>query len=115
MCLPALRRVHCHIEEAAAFVDRQKVFGEHQRQDRHELHQNVEGRAGGVLERVAHGVTHHRGLVHVGALRCNGRSNGEEEQTVMRRNRSGNLKRKWINWMLRRTLKKKEGKNRNIN
>src|SRR5690606_13102406 len=46
--------------------------GEDQRHDRHHLDHDVHGRAGGVLERIAHGVADHRRLVRIGALAAEG-------------------------------------------
>mmetsp|Transcript_9173 Transcript_9173/g.22841 ORF Transcript_9173/g.22841 Transcript_9173/m.22841 type:complete len:837 (+) Transcript_9173:48-2558(+) len=57
-----------NVEDATAFVDRLKVVGEYEGEDGHELHENVERRARGVLEGVAHGVAHDGGLVVLGAL-----------------------------------------------
>ena len=42
--------------------------GEHQRNDRHDLEENVHRRAGGVLEGITHGVADDRSLVRVGTL-----------------------------------------------
>ena len=44
-------------------ADLHKEGGKHQRDDRHELNENVQGRTGGVLERVADGIADHRGLM----------------------------------------------------
>lgn len=49
-------------------LDGKEEVGEDEGDDGHELHEDVERRAGGILERIAHGVTHDGGLVQVGAL-----------------------------------------------
>lgn len=54
------------IEHPLAVVDRLEVLGEHEGDDGHELHEDVEGRPGGVLERVAHGVAHDGRLNKIG-------------------------------------------------
>ena len=42
--------------------------GERQRDDGHEVDEDVHGRAGGILERIAHGIAHDSRLVGLGAL-----------------------------------------------
>lgn len=46
-------------------MDRLEVLREDEGDDGHELHEDVEGRAGGVLERVTHGVANHGRLKNV--------------------------------------------------
>eukprot|EP00976_Prorocentrum_cordatum_P078427 1183109-Prorocentrum_minimum.AAC.1 len=53
---------------ALAVVDGHEEVAEDERDDRHQLHQDVERGAGGVLEGVADGVADHRRLVALGAL-----------------------------------------------
>ena len=54
-CFPLARDV----EDALSVVDGLEVLGEYKRDDGHELHEDVERRPRGVLERVSHGVTDH--------------------------------------------------------
>jgi len=49
-------------------VDSQKEARKHQRQDGHELDQDVQARTACVLERIADGVAHHCRFVYVGAF-----------------------------------------------
>lgn len=55
-------------DESLAASDVHKEGCKHQALHRHELHQDVQGGAGGVLEGIAHSVTDDCGLVAVGAL-----------------------------------------------
>merc|ERR1711959_551939 len=58
----------CHssagLENTLAVVDSTEEISKHQRDDCHQLHQDVEGRAGGVLERVSNCIANNSGLVH---------------------------------------------------
>lgn len=62
MALLSRQHLAGDVEHTLAVVDRLEVLGEDERDDCHELHEDVEGRAGGVLERVAHGVADNSGL-----------------------------------------------------
>merc|ERR1719221_709433 len=52
-----------NVEQTSAIVDRTEVSRENKRDDGLKLHHNIERRARGVLERVAHGVTSHCRIV----------------------------------------------------
>mmetsp|Transcript_22080 Transcript_22080/g.54564 ORF Transcript_22080/g.54564 Transcript_22080/m.54564 type:complete len:615 (-) Transcript_22080:38-1882(-) len=56
------------VEDTVAIVGGVKCVGKDQRQHRHELHDNVQGRSGGILERISDGVTNNGGLVDVRSL-----------------------------------------------
>merc|ERR1712070_67996 len=54
--------------DTLTFVDGEEEVSENQSQDGHELHDDVEGRAGGILEGITDSVTNDSSLVHIGAL-----------------------------------------------
>ncbi len=56
------------LEETGSVVDSVEGIGEHKRQDSHQLHDNVEGRSRGILERISDGVTDNGSLVDVRSL-----------------------------------------------
>ena len=64
----APRLVAGKIEQTLSVVDRDEKVGEDEGDDGHELHEDVERGAGGVLEGVADGVADDGGLVGLGAL-----------------------------------------------
>merc|ERR1711966_40325 len=66
--LEAATRELARAEQAVAVVGRHEEVSEDDRDDRHELHHNVERRARGVLEGVAHRVADDGGSVHIGLL-----------------------------------------------
>lgn len=54
--------------KASHSLDREEVVCEHKRDDRHELHQNVEGGARGVLQGITNGIADHSRLVALSLL-----------------------------------------------
>ena len=70
--MPNLQRqvtnILAEIENSTSCIHRVEGIGKDKREDGHELHDNVESRTGGVLERITDGVTNNGGLVDVGSL-----------------------------------------------
>lgn len=64
--LRIMRIVEAKLLEHPLEHDEQR--GERQRDDGHEVDEDVHGRAGGILERIAHGIAHDSRLVGLGAL-----------------------------------------------
>ena len=64
----AQRLVAGKIEQTLSVVDRDEEVGEDEGEDGHELHDDVERGAGGILEGIADGVTDDGSLVELGAL-----------------------------------------------
>jgi hypothetical protein len=56
------------VQKTLSSVNGIKGVGKHQREDRHQLHDNVQGRTRRVLERVSDSVAHDGGLVDVRSL-----------------------------------------------